>query len=167
MSQPPSIRPGRKQTGVPRRFGMGVLLVITTMYAVLFAALQRFPPEAQGYPHEVFLAVVAFFTGVGVAQTVLYHGRNPRRASIISGIVLGGLIALVTALIEVHLHAGWFHRYWWYYLTVWILLPTAGGTLLGGPLGYLAGGLIAGVFLLFNKWQPPLGDEEVASLEKE
>jgi L-lysine 2,3-aminomutase len=42
MSQTQPIPPGRKQTGVPRRFGMGVLLVITTMYAVLFACLHCF-----------------------------------------------------------------------------------------------------------------------------
>ena len=32
-----------KQTGVPRRFGVGAMLVITTMYAVLFSALSSKP----------------------------------------------------------------------------------------------------------------------------
>ena len=40
------------------------------------------------------------------------------------------------------------------------LIITGISVCLGGLLGYLAGLLIAGVFFFFNKWQPPLEDEE-------
>ena len=67
---------GKKQTGVPRRFGMAVAMVIMTMYAMLFGVLKSF-----GTPPIAFVLIALFFTGVGVSQAVLFKGaiRGGRR----------------------------------------------------------------------------------------
>ena len=133
----------RKQTGVPRRFGVGAAMVIMTMYALLFAALQRTPAI-------IFVAVSAFFTVVGVAQAVLYKGRNPRLASVVAGMVACPVIAIIATIVAAPRGSNQ-------------AVAIAGEllcTLFGGGFGYLAGGLIAGVFLFLNKVQPPLEDEE-------
>ncbi len=166
MSEPASpFRPPRKQTGVPRRFGMGVMLLITTMYAVLFAAIRTLvvltaPAEsATAIIAVLFVVIVGFVTIIGLSQAILYKGRNPRRASIVTGMALGGLVALVWVVAT--LIGLWAHP--WFLIGVLMssfLRPTVMCVVGGGLAGYLAGGLIAGVFLLFNKLQPPLEDAE-------
>ena len=127
---------------MPRRFGVGVMLVITTMYAVLFAVIQR----ASAWN---FAVIAIFFTLVGLAQAVLFKGRNPRRASAVTGVVFGVLLVLVSSRSVPILRQ----------LAIPCPLPLA--ILLGrfwALFGYLAGGLIAGVFLFLNKVQTPLDD---------
>ena len=167
----------RKQTGVPRRFGIGAMMVITTMYAVLFAVLQCAPPDlfstlamlfsyrrpsaaaAETARIVLFATVAMFVTVVGVSQAVLFKGRNPRRASILTGMVLGLLITAVVAVLR------W--RYWgygsinltWRWIVLFIV-STILSAICGAIAGYLAGGATAGVFLLLNKVQPPLDAEE-------
>ncbi len=133
----------RRQTGVPRRFGVGVMLVITTMYAVLFAVIQR----ASAWN---FAVIAIFFTLVGLAQAVLFKGRNPRRASAVTGVVFGVLLVLVSSRSVPILRQ----------LAIPCPLPLAIllGAVSGALFGYLAGGLIAGVFLFLNKVQTPLDD---------
>ena len=133
----------RKQVGVPRRFGVGAAMVIMTMYAVLFAALQRTPAI-------IFVAVSAFFTVIGVAQAVLFKGRNPRRASVVAGSVACPVIAIIATIVAAPRGSNMWVAY------TGIVVCTS----FGAGFGYLAGGLIAGVFLFLNKVQPPLEDEE-------
>ncbi len=150
--QHPLRPPPRKQTGVPRRFGVGVMLVIMTMYAVLFAVLQQTPA---GF----FVTVALFFTIVGLAQAILYKGRNPRKASIVTGAGLGLLLALIgDALALVLSVQGGAPFSEIASLVLWLLFAALCGVVFGALFGYLAGGLTAGVFLLFNKVQPPLED---------
>ena len=73
--QPPLTKPRR-----PFQFGIGTLLVVTTMYAVLFAILR-----ACNAPPLTFVAVTLFFTAVGFGQRFLFEGRRPGRASMIVG----------------------------------------------------------------------------------
>ena len=137
--QHPVDQPPRKQTGVPRRFGVGVMLVITTMYALLFALL-----SGLGFPPLAFVTIALFFTGVGLGQAFLYKGRDPRKASIVAGLVLTPLALIVVGIDTGSDPAG--------FLVLYIFSG------LGALPGYLAGGLIAGVFLFLNKVQPPLDD---------
>ena len=62
------------------QFGIGTLLVVTTMYAVLFAILR-----ACNAPPLTFVAVTLFFTAVGFGQRFLFEGRRPGQASMIVG----------------------------------------------------------------------------------
>ena len=84
------------EAGFPRRFGIGTLLVVTTMFGVLFAGLQ-----ALGCPPIVFFLALLFFTAVGLGQAFLFGGKHPRRASVIVGAVfVAGWFFLVVLLLQ-------------------------------------------------------------------
>jgi hypothetical protein len=129
----------RHEAGVPRQFGIGILLVITTMFAVLFAIMQmlKLPPLA-------FAGIAVFFGAVGLGQMLLFKGKRPRRASVIVGacflpcLVFGSIVFEMLSLggVGPDLSIALFCPVFW--------IPV------GALLGYLAGGLIAGVFLLIN-----------------
>ena len=76
--------------GVPRQYGVGTLLLITAMYAVLFSFLQCFQ-----IPVVTFVLAVAFTTCVGLGQIFLFKGKNALHASIVVGMVSGGLFECV------------------------------------------------------------------------
>jgi hypothetical protein len=123
--------------GVPRRFGLGILFLMTTMYAVLFAVLQ-----VLGAPVEVFVIIALFFTGVGLGQTLLYGGQYPRAASIWVGAVLLPVEILALAVVPA-MHRG-------LYLAELVCMLSF-SPLLGAGFGYLAGGVTAGAFLIVKE----------------
>jgi len=118
--------------GVPHRFGMGILMLMMTMFAVLFAAMQLL-----GARPEVFIVVAVLFAGVGLGQMLLYGGKYPRAASIWVG---AGLFPVEMVGVLIHMGA-----------REEIICLLVGSPLLGAGFGYLAGGLTAGVFLLLEK----------------
>ena len=131
----------RPATGVPRRFGMGALFAIMTLYAVVFAVMQSL-----GADPTVFVVMAVLLTGVGVGQTLLFDGKFPRAASICLGTVLFP-IEMIAAMVYHYLAAtssdfnidpvgiiG----------SAIICIPT------GALFGYLAGGLAGGVFVLLD-----------------
>jgi len=129
---------GREEAGVPRRFGVGTLLLITTMFAVLFAVLR-----ALGVPALVFAGIALFFMAVGLGQMLLFKGERPRRASITTGAFLGaGFPVFCWAL-----HCALGPRF----AVSSHPLDSVVGAFGGAFYGYLAGILIAGVFLMIDK----------------
>ncbi|MGO8751196.1 MAG: alpha/beta fold hydrolase [Thermoguttaceae bacterium] len=138
----PEIPAVAREAGAPRQFGVGILMVITAMYAVLFSVLQAFgwPPIAFGVIGGL---VALFFTAIGLGQMLLFQGKRPRRASVIVGgclypsLVFGGLAFMSVVEREPSLFFGG--------VCVGIVsIP------IGAALGYLAGLLIAGVFLVID-----------------
>ncbi len=127
---------------MPRRFGVGVLLILMTFFAVLFALLRSLD-----YGPEVCAIVGVLFVGVAAGQALLFGGKQPRAASIVVGAVLFPLemlgLALYRNLVEQpgrgsivdDTFAG-------------LLCSIAGGAL----LGYLAGAVTAGIFLVMDRW---------------
>jgi len=75
---------------VPRRFGVGVLLILMTAFAVLFAAMQTI-----GMPRKLFVIVTVLFLGVTLGQILLFQGKKPRLASLLVGGILLPLELLV------------------------------------------------------------------------
>jgi hypothetical protein len=120
---------GRPIYSVPRRFGMGTLLVATTLFAMLFAFLQW----ARARPEELFF-YTAFVATVSVAQMVFE--RSPRWASVIAGGVYLPLSVLVIPMVRGR-------PLWRIYVTLNIFELVAIGLL----VGYLGGALVAGIFL--------------------
>jgi len=120
------------EAGVPRQFGVGILLVITAMYAVLFAVLR-----AMDAPPSVYTMVGLFVFAIGLGQMLLFKGQRPRRASMIArlGFVVSASI----------LH--WIFEGFETIDLVWLL----NGAVYGVVCGYVAGVLIASVFLLIDK----------------
>lgn len=64
----------------PRRFDLFTVMIVTAAYALLLGGMSalRFPPVVSGY-------VAGFITLVGIGQAVLFGGRWPRFASVVSG----------------------------------------------------------------------------------
>ena len=134
--RPPLVTP---DFGVPRRFGIGTMLVVTAMYAMLFAVLR-----AIGLSPLDFGVIVLFFTAVGLGQAILFGGKRPRVASRIVGASFSLSVGLVrffhremTSGVSIPLH----------YLCIGILFSLFFGLL----WGYVAGVLISGVFLMLDK----------------
>jgi len=132
----PVPRLAQQEAGVPRRFGVSVLMVITAMYAVLFGMLQ-----AIRAPVSVFFVIALFFTTIGLGQMFLFKGKRPRRASVLlGGCFLPCLVLFITFSA--------YHGNPWH---VELLCVLAGSTIPGALLGYTGGGIVAGVFLVIDK----------------
>jgi hypothetical protein len=137
--QPP--KPPEPQVGVPRRFGMATMMIFTTMFVVLFAAMKTFHVDA--HP-AVFAAIPLFVAGVGFSQAVLFRGKDPRRASYFGGIISGIIIAAGVVLF-LNVASGSFNdRDFCADFVAGLVLAL----LFGGPFGYLAGCVVAGIFLV-------------------
>ncbi|MHB0960102.1 MAG: alpha/beta fold hydrolase [Pirellulaceae bacterium] len=128
------------EAGVPHRFGVGTLLVISTMYAVLFA-LWRF---GGGSP-KALVWVTLFFTAVGLGQMLMFKGRQPRKASVIVGAYVYPCMFIGDVLYN-QLAAGVVDIvYDRIFFELFFCVPV------GGVYGYLAGLLIAAQFLVVDK----------------
>jgi RimJ/RimL family protein N-acetyltransferase len=135
--------PAVEIAGVPRRFGVGVLMILVTMFAVLFALMQSLDTTPR-----VFAIVAVLFVGVAAGQVLLFEGKKPRAASICVGAILFPLEIFALVVYEM-----FFGRHGWALNPVDVcfslkfLIP-------GGALfGYLAGGLTAGIFLVLNRFR--------------
>ncbi|QDU87654.1 hypothetical protein Pla175_10200 [Pirellulimonas nuda] len=130
-------RPPKDIYSVPRRFDLASMLIVATAYALLLTAL-----KALGADEWLSLWMVVFVTWVGGAQVVLFRGDDPRKASWIAGAVFCGLTPAV--------YMAW--GYWRGQLAVGpaFVATTMPAILSGAVLGYLTGGLAAGVFLLID-----------------
>ena len=135
--------------GVSRKFSMAVLMMMVTLFAVLFSTLRWLDA------HPVFYIVFGVLIfGVAMGQMFLFGGKYPRAASVWSGAML---LPLEIGVISLLLHGpvsieGFF-------LTVFYMIFAVP---LGALCGYLAGGLAAGVVLLLElkkEEQPPPADD--------
>lgn len=133
----------RRTAHVPRRFGIGTMMVITACFAVFFSIL-----KVAGAPWQVYLFIPLFVVGAGLGQVLLFRGRRPRTASVLAGIILGGVLSFVGAVIEGinsesnnGLPVSYFIEHW----AISMLCP---GLFLCSILGYLSG-LVASALFLF------------------
>jgi hypothetical protein len=136
--------PRTHEAGVPRRFGVGTLLLITTLYALLFALLRAFHASP-----VTFFLIALFFTAIGLGQMLLFHGQRPRRASILVGAFFPAALAIPVWLARIALGTPYAR-----FSMSRLLDGLFWETLAGAICGYLAGMLIAAVFLLFDKIVP-------------
>jgi len=125
---------------VPRRFGVGVLLILMTAFAVLFAVMRTFHA-----PPELFLVVAGLFLAVTLGQILLFQGKKPRAASLLAGGVVFPLeiVALIVWQVYSSRDRGPDP------MLFMSLVPGLMCSIPGGiGLGYLAGCFMAGVFLI-------------------
>jgi hypothetical protein len=125
-----------KTVGLPRQFSVGTLLVLMTFYAVLFSLLKLFDTDG-----PIFAGFAVYFTGVGLGQMIFFHSRSPRMASYFSGLIAGILSSMVVLLLTAFLTPKDSTN------DAALVIYCVGFCFLGGPLGYFAGCLIAGIFL--------------------
>jgi hypothetical protein len=114
-----------------------MLLIIATMYALLFSLL-----KALGTPPTQFLTVVGFCTLVGFGQAALFRGKKPRLASFLVGGVVYSL-------------AGWFLS-WRHGVAIDLIWAF----LMGGAAGYVIGCLIGGAFLVLKLFAKQPGERQ-------
>ncbi len=127
--------------GVPSRFGIGTLLVVTAAYSALLALLR-----IVGSNKAVTVWLVVFISIVGLAQMLLFGSRRPREASLLAGAIGLPCLALLVRLI---------HRGQGFGGDDFACMFVS-GVLFGAPAGYLAGGVVAGVFLIMDAVQRQL-----------
>ena len=153
MDRPPEpsdeIRRRRPRTnapaGVPRRFGLVTLFVVMTVTAAALGVL-RWLDATPG----VIGVLAAAFAVIGLAQATLFKGKDPRRASTLTGVVVFAVLASAPVLVTAVTRAA---GLWADPLTfVGALLMALGlGAFLGAGCGYCVGVLVAGVFLC-SRW---------------
>lgn len=114
----------------PRKFDLAMLLAVTTAYAILFATI-RFVAGAGLVNQQgpVIFWIGGLVTVVGFAQSVLFGGDKPREASALAGFVYGVFVMLGNSR---EFDPGG---------VVCLSIFSPG-------IGYLAGGLVGGVFLV-------------------
>ena len=131
--------------GMPRKFSIAILMMMVTLFAMLFSALRWI--GALPVYYGIF-GVLVF--GVALGQTLLFGGKYPRAASIWSGAILLpvqiGVIYLFTDLLSDVFYSE--HNV--IIRGILVLFFMLFSVPFGAFFGYLAGGLSAGVVLLLE-----------------
>ncbi len=148
-----------KAVGVTRRFSVGTLMILTAMFGVLFAVLTMLDANP-----IIFFMVAVFFAGTGLAQMFLFGGREPRKASVVGGFFLGLIIGLAAVIIAQQTRNSFGSRSGFeYYNTISCAFVAM---IFGGPLGYIAGCLSAGIFLVRERESAESGDDRMKPMKK-
>jgi hypothetical protein len=137
-------RPSRRLYSVPRRYDLATLMAVTFAYSLLFGAMRWW----QASPAAIGL-VSLFVTLVGLGQALLFRGRSPRAASAVAGVLAFLVCGIAAVLMSPYPRTN--HVIYW---TDTVIGLATGSLCPGTILGYLAGTLVAGVFLvadLFRK----------------
>ena len=136
----------RPAVGVPRRFGVFIMMLMVTLYAVLFSILKLLRAS-----NVVFVLLALLFTGIGIGQAVLFGGRYPRSASIWIGSILVPIEVCVFATIKNDfLYVGPSHGAG---TVIYLLAIFLVSIPLGAIFGYLFGTLTAGGFYLVDRYE--------------
>jgi len=124
--------------GVPRRFGLVRVLGLLVVFALGFGLLRWL-----NAPPSLFVGVTLSVVLIGLAQALLFGGRKPREASF-----WAGLFAAPAAVVLIGLFASRIDGRPRPIDPTAVWIYAACLTVLGGPLGYAAGVLVAAVFLV-------------------
>lgn len=139
-----------KVYSAPRRFDLATIFVVTAAFSLILAAMKwmSLPPLAICF-------VAGFIAITGIAQAMLFGGRKPRRASAFTGIVMYLLFLLVPAMLYPRLNGGdW-------YLGILVIC-----VVYGSILGYVAGALVGGIFLVADAFRKRLAVPSSANKER-
>ena len=136
----------RPAVGVPRRFGVFLMMLMVTLYAVPLSILR-----VVGANNLVFVLLALLFTGIGIGQAMLFGGRYPRLASIWIGAILVPIESIVVCCfpndfiyLEEMSRGG--------AIVVAVVLFVF-GIPFGAILGYLFGTVTAGGFWLVDRYE--------------
>jgi len=133
----------RPAVGVPRRFGVFLLMLMVTLYAILFSFLRTLHAS-----NTIFALLAVLFTGIGIGQAVLFGGRYPRAASIWIGAVMAPIEIIIYCCLEND-----FGRLSGSEFVAAAIVLVIAGIPLGAIFGYLFGTLTAGGFFLVDWYE--------------
>ncbi len=141
------LKPGPRPARVPRRFATGTLLLLVTLYAMMFSCLSWLCASP-----TVFVVLAVYLTAIGLAQMLLFGGEKPREASIWVGAPVGAI--LVTGVCLSASPVGTSLTEALALACFWVL-----GLALCIPVSYVTGCAMAGVFLVIDRvrtgvWNP-------------
>ncbi len=135
---------GSESYGATRVFDLFTLLAVTVGFAVLFALLKLAEPIFEEHLPQVYLACASYIVLIAVAQQWSFGGKKPRLASILCGPIAYFILSLGFLLNRQIMGTV-------YLFPLQLMLSLVCSLPLGIFLGYVAGGAIAGVFLLADK----------------
>jgi hypothetical protein len=133
---------GVQPVGMPKRFSIAIMMAWMTLFAMAFSVLKWISA-----PPQVFGAVMILMLCIGIAQMWLFGGKKPRLASILAGVVV-----LTVEVVVLNFATDCFCPPRSSILlrclySIILIVPCAS---LGAFLGYLLGGLTAGIVLTLN-----------------
>jgi len=143
-------KPPSKIYSAPRRFDLATIFVVTFAYSLLFGLM-----KAMQMPGEASLIIAIFISCVAAGQAFLFGGQRPRTASII----VGALIYVVSMAFF------WFASGPRMYPTGLLVIMICYTIIGGAILGYIAGVLVGGVFLVADKLRARLKKRSVESVD--
>jgi cbb3-type cytochrome oxidase subunit 3 len=114
------------------------MLLLVTLYGLVFSLLRVTEAHALAY-----LFIAGFLAVIAVGQMLLFGGKKPRLASFVTGAACGCALALARVVL--------YPRFGFDLVMVPFILAWA--FLMHGLLGYVAGCLLAGVFLVLGAFQ--------------
>jgi hypothetical protein len=109
---------------------------------------------AVGVPAWAVFHLVGFLTLIAFAQAILYHGTNPRRASVVAGAIICPIYAILAGIVVAALTKDLNRQ-------IDIPIYVVFVSVLGSLFGYLAGGVVGGIFLIMDRWEQRFGHEAV------
>lgn len=121
-----------KVYSAPRRFDLATLFVVMIVYACLLGVF-----VGLGLPDPITFLILGFITLVAIGQPVLFGGRMPRLASVIVG---GVSLPVIFAMMAFNDGAN--------VTTIGMIISGVSCMAMGASVGYLAGALVGGVFLI-------------------
>ena len=152
-----------REVGVPRRFSMGTIFVLMTVFAVLFRLL-----VLCGAPANTTGVICLFFAAVSAGQMLLFRGARPRAASVIVGAISCPAILTAVTLDELTteftgmapIAAGMNNVAAFISACILLAMPGLG-------LGYFAGGMVASIFYILGKLVPQLAGMPITETSDE
>lgn len=132
---------GSESYGAPRVFDLFTLLSVTLAFALLFAFLKLLEPAFSTSMPMTMFAISSFLVLTGLGQAILWNGRKPRIASLVTGPINFAIVSLSLILLSSAPRSPA------------AMVGLVCFSISGLPLGYLAGTVVAGVFLLADKFR--------------
>ena len=133
---------GKESYGAPRVFDLFTLLAVTLAFATMFMALRWLAPAMNASLPACTMALGSFVTLTAIAQLALWNGEKPRLASVVAGPVVWMITAIGMLLPNPRV-----------FLVPETLLGVICSSFIGIAAGYLAGAMVAGVFLLADAFR--------------
>jgi hypothetical protein len=128
----------------PRRFDLATIFVVTAAYSLLLGGL-----SALDFGPEVKFVAVGLLTVVAAGQALFHDQANPRGVSV----VIGAAAYTLFTFVMWSMYPRSFPRSFFFVVVI-------NGLLFGSLLGYIAGVLVGGMFLVAERLRGTLSPQE-------